>query len=96
MSFFAAILALIDELVKGLNLFQASQERANDRKAGADALAASQAATTAEVSDAQEKNDLAPRDIDSIARELRDSAAAGAGSGRALRPGNAVDSRAKA
>jgi uncharacterized membrane protein affecting hemolysin expression len=99
-SFVAALLALLDEVLKGLNLWQTGAQRAQDQQAGADALAGATAQDTAEIADEQGRNDIAPRSIDTIARELRDEAAADAGAGAqpggAVRPADKLDAGAKA
>lgn len=100
MSFVAALLALLDEVLKGLSLWQTGAQRAQDRQAGADSAAVATAQDTAEIADAQQANDLAPRDLGSLARELRDQAAAAGGAvggaGGAVRPVDKLDAGAKA
>jgi hypothetical protein len=97
MSFIAALLAFLDELARGINLFQTSQQRAADRQAGADALAASTSDTTTEIADAQGQNDIAARSLDGVLAGLRAGAPAGGGGGAggALRPSDRLDGAAK-
>jgi hypothetical protein len=97
MSFIAALLAFLDELLKGINLAQTGAQRAADRQAGADALAASTSAATSEIADAQGQNDIAARDLDGVIAGLRAGPAAGpdGGAGGALRPPNGLDGAAK-
>ena len=97
MSFIAALLAFLDELLKGINLFQTGQQRAADRQAGADALAASTSNDTTEIADAQGQNDIAARDLDGVIAGLRAGPPTGGngGAGGALRPPDRLDGSAK-
>jgi hypothetical protein len=98
MTFVAALLAFLDELVKGLNLWQTGAQRQQDRQAGADALAASTSAETTGIADAQDRNDVAPRSLDAIAQRLRDESLPSGSDGRtggAVRPSDKLDQGAK-
>jgi len=111
MSFCAPIIALVVEVLKALNLWQAGAARDQERQAGADALASAINADTVEIADAQAANDVAPRTVHSIAERLRAEAGAGVGGDGAsegegssvrvepqgaLRPADSLDGGAKA
>ncbi|MBB4199073.1 hypothetical protein GGD83_002884 [Rhodoblastus sphagnicola] len=98
----AAIFVFLKDLLDALKARQAEAARAQDRQAGADALASDIDAKTVETADAQLANDRGTRSVDDIADRLQhdaDDEDHGGGAGAAqgpLRPADPVDGGAKA